>query len=143
MSAAASAGRAARAVLRPGQGRIGGRWLPWQQPRLCCKGHPGLHLQPPSLPTLMPDGCSRVGCRSLVAELKAGIEAAQEDAAEKRRLGDPRQSYEVTAKVRRCPARCTCSARSRSPRRAQLPHSKHAVAARQLIGCPRMLLAGC
>lgn len=52
----------------------------------------------------------------LLAELKAGIEAAQAEAAEKRRIGDPRQSYEVTSKVRG-PARAATPNPPRTRRR--------------------------
>ena len=37
----------------------------------------------------------------MLEELQAGIQAAQAEADEKRRMGDPRQSYEATAKVGR------------------------------------------
>jgi hypothetical protein len=40
-------------------------------------------------------------CRVMLEELQAGIQAAQAEADEKRRMGDPRQSYEATAKVGR------------------------------------------
>lgn len=37
---------------------------------------------------------------TLLADLRAGVEAARSEATEKQRIGDPRQSYEVAAKVR-------------------------------------------
>ena len=57
---------------------------PWanQEPASCC------HRRP-----------------SLLADLRAGVEAARGDAVEKQRIGDPRQSYEVAAKVRQS---CLC-----------------------------------
>lgn len=89
-AAASAAVLAGAAFQGSSRGHVPGLGLGWRSGgprlrRLCQRAH--IPCGPP--------------CRSLLEELKAGIEAAQAEAAEKRRIGDPRQSYEVTAKVRR------------------------------------------